>query len=99
MSGKIKVEHVINELQGAGASMRCSEMKTCLESLGFTVRDGKKIGHKVFIHDELEVFLSGSYTCNHGRNPEIKRPYINSVLKTLKMHKAELIELNGEPKK
>jgi hypothetical protein len=99
MSGKIKVENVIKELQGAGASMRCSEMKAHLGSLGFTVRDGKKAGHKVFFHDELEGFRSSSYTCNHGKNPELKRPYIINVIKTLIMYKAELIEINGEPKK
>ncbi|MCP3176104.1 hypothetical protein MJO47_03225 [Desulfuromonas sp. KJ2020] len=100
MSGKLKVENVIQELQDAGASMRCSEMKALLESLGFTVKDGKRGGHKLYFHDALDGFYSGSYNCEHGKNPELKRTYINKVAKVLEKYKSELIEANnGEPKK
>lgn len=91
MSAKIYQE-VVNALESAGASMRCSEMAALLSRLGFEVRDGKKAGHKVFVHDGLPGFHSGSYTCGHGRNPEIKRAYIGKVLRILRQHEAELIE-------
>lgn len=70
--------------------MRCSEMAKLLESLGFDVRDGSRGGHKLFFHDHIEGFVSGAYNCDHGRNPEIKRPYIKKVLATLRQYDAEL---------
>lgn len=50
------VTEAVRALQQAGASMRCSELQRILESLGFEVRDGKKQGHKVVTHPELEEF-------------------------------------------
>lgn len=70
--------------------MRCSEMGKLLESLGFVVRDGSRGGHKVFVHDYIQGFTSGSYNCDHGRNPEIKRPYIKNVLAILRQYEADL---------
>lgn len=70
--------------------MRCSEMTKLLESLGFDVRDGGRGGHKLFFHDQILGFISGSYNCGHRRNSEIKRPYIKKVLATLRQYDAEL---------
>lgn len=70
--------------------MRCSELTGLLKTLGFDVRDGARGGHKVFVHDHLAGFASGSYNCEHGRNPEIKRPYIKKVLAVLRQYEAEL---------
>lgn len=80
----------IEQLDSAGASMRCAEITKLLQGLGFEVRDGKRGGHKVFFHDHIKDFLSGSYNCDHGKNPEIKRPYIRQVLAILRQHEAEL---------
>jgi hypothetical protein len=63
-----------------------------LKSLGFEVRDGKKPGHKVFFHHEVTSFTSSSYTCGHGRNPEIKPIYIKNVVKLLKQYETELVQ-------
>ncbi|HET8554713.1 MAG TPA: type II toxin-antitoxin system HicA family toxin [Rhodanobacteraceae bacterium] len=84
------LEQAYAELAGAGASMRCVALGKLLENLGFEVRDGKRGGHKIFVHDGIPGFTSGAYNCDHGRNPEIKRPYINKVLKILKQYEAEL---------
>lgn len=70
--------------------MRCAEMTSLLKSLGFDVRDGSRGGHKVFVHDGIQGFTSGSYNCDHGRNPEIKRAYIRKVLVILRQYEAEL---------
>ncbi len=70
--------------------MRCAELTGLLEGLGFEVRDGRRGGHKVFIHDHISGFTSGSYNCEHGRNPEIKRPYVKKVLAVLRQHEQEL---------
>lgn len=83
-------EQAIRKLSLAGGSMRCSEMARLLRDLGFDVRDGSRGGHKVFVHDHIQGFTSGSYNCDHGRNPEIKRPYIKKVLAILRQYEAEL---------
>ncbi|TAL72328.1 MAG: type II toxin-antitoxin system HicA family toxin [Rhodanobacter sp.] len=85
-----QLEEAIHRLDGAGASVRCRELAGLLEGLGFTVRDGKNGGHKVFVHAGLADFRSGSYNCDHGRDPEIKRPYIKNVLRILRQYEAEL---------
>lgn len=54
-------------------------MTKLLEGLGFSVKDDKRGGHKVFTHDGIQSFRTGSYNCEHGRNPEIKRPYIPKI--------------------
>lgn len=70
--------------------MRCAELGKLLESLGFDVKDGERGSHKVFFHDHLEGFISGSYDCGHGRNPEVKSAYISNVLRILRQYEAEL---------
>lgn len=83
-------DQVVKALGAAKASTSCSELTDQLTSLGFEVRDGKRGGHKVFIHDGLPSFTSSSYDCNHGRNPQIKLPYIVKVLRVLREHETEL---------
>ena len=69
-----------------------------LTSIGFEIRDGKKQGHKVFVHHGVSSFTSGSYSCGHGRNREIKPGYIKNVIKLLRQHESELIQYLGENK-
>jgi len=87
---------VVERLRSAGAAIRCQELADMLASLGFEVRDGKKQGHKVFVHHGVTSFTSGGYTCGHGRNPEIKPVYIKKVVKLLKQYETELIQYIGE---
>jgi hypothetical protein len=82
--------HVLEVLIESEASVKCDELQKYLEDLGFKVRDGKKQGHKIVTHPGLENFYSTSYTCGHGRNPEIKPQYIKNIRKTLLQHKEEL---------
>jgi predicted RNA binding protein YcfA (HicA-like mRNA interferase family) len=84
------VTEAIQALQQAGASMRCSKLQKILESLGFEVRDGRKQGHKVVTHPDLEEFFSASYTCGHGKDPEVKRNYVRSMLALLKRYRQDL---------
>ena len=86
-------DQAIAALESAGAAMRCSELTALLQSLGFVVRDGQKGGHKVFFHDQLPNFHSGSFNCDHGRNPQIKRPYIKKVIRVLREHESDLKSL------
>lgn len=89
-------DQAIEALEASKASMRCAELTDLLSRLGFEIRDGSRGGHKVFVHDELPTFHSGSYNCDHGRNPQIKRPYIVKVLRVLREHEADLKKFLGE---
>lgn len=89
------LEEVVGELSAAKKSIRCDELAEQLNRLGFEVREGKA-GHRVFVHDGLPHFKSGSYNCGHGRNPEIKPAYITNVLRILGQYQAEIRDYLGE---
>jgi len=89
----------IRELERAGASLRCRDLQRILESLRFEVRDGKKPGHKVVHHPELPEFYGSSYTCSHGRNPQVKPNYVRTMLKTIRHHETALRDLLEENQK
>jgi hypothetical protein len=86
------LKQILEELKGSGATLKCEGMRRYLECLGFDVRDGKKEGHKIVTHKGLPSFYSTSYTCGHGKNPEIKPQYVQSIRKTLVQHEEELKE-------
>ena len=88
-------DQAIEALEASKASMRCAELTDWLSRLGFDVRDGRRGGHKVFFHDGLSSFHSGSYNCEHGRNPQIKRPYFVKVLRVLREHEADIKKFLG----
>lgn len=75
---------------------RCAEVVRILESLGFTVKDRKKAGHKVFNHDGLENFFGSNFDCGHGRNPEVKKAYLKKILKVIDEYEDDLKVLLGE---
>lgn len=89
-------DQAIEALEASKASMRCADLTDWLSRLGFEIRDGSRGGHKIFIHDGLAAFHSGSYNCDHGRNPQIKRPYIVKVLRALREHEADLKKFLGD---
>lgn len=85
-----KVKSIINQLQQHKSSLCCEDVKRLLTGLGFDVRDGKQGGHKVFVHQGLLSFHSGSFNCGHGKNPEIKPAYITKIIQILKQNQNEL---------
>lgn len=89
------LDEVLDEFNAGKTSIRCSRVRELLEALGFEVRDGKQGGHKIFVHDQLPDFYSGSYNCGHGKNPEVKPAYIKKIIQVLKQHSSTLEELNG----
>ncbi len=91
MSGKDSFRKVVGTLESAKAAMRCRDMVSALESLGFEVRDGKKPGHKVLLHDRIPEFRSASFTCGHGRNPEIKPVYVKKTRSLLLRYEDEIL--------
>ena len=66
-----------------------------LTNLGFSVRDGRKQGHKVITHPRLESFASAAFTCGHGRNPQVKPVYVASIRRLLESHADDLQSLLG----
>lgn len=91
MSAKLQLADTITTLQQRKATLCCEEVKNLLVSLGFEVRDGKQGGHKVFVHQGLPSFQSGSFNCGHGKNPEIKPAYISNIIRVLNQHHDELM--------
>jgi len=89
-------DQAVQALEASKASMRCSDLTDWLSKLGFEIRDGSRGGHKIFIHDGLPAFHSASYNCDHGRNPQIKRPYIVKVLRILREHEVDLKKFVGD---
>ncbi len=85
-----RIEAALSKLRSAGNSLRCSELIKTLEDLGFEVRDGRKAGHKIVTHPGLEGFYSASFSCGHGKDPQVKRPYIQQIRKVIETHKDEL---------
>ncbi|MFA5984981.1 MAG: type II toxin-antitoxin system HicA family toxin [Methylococcaceae bacterium] len=91
MSAKLQIQNAIISLQQRKASLCCDDIKSLLVGLGFEVRDGRQGGHKVFVHQGLPSFISGSFNCGHGKNPEIKPAYIGKIIQVLKQHYDELV--------
>jgi hypothetical protein len=83
-------KEIIEQLQLRKSSLCCEDVKQLLTRLGFDVRDGKLGGHKIYVHQGLPSFHSGSFNCGHGRNPEIKPAYITKIVQVLRQYKNEL---------
>jgi len=92
MSAQELFNNIAHTLESGRRNTRCKDLIKALESLGFEVRDGSKQGHKVFLHDGLADFYSSSFTCGHGRNPEIKPVYVSKTLKILRNYETDLVQ-------
>ncbi|HEB85598.1 MAG TPA: type II toxin-antitoxin system HicA family toxin [Gammaproteobacteria bacterium] len=91
MPARRRYSEVLEALQASKANLRCGTLAEQLARLGFEVRNGKRGGHKVFFHDGISAFTSGSYNCGHGKNPKVKPAYIRKVLKILHQYETEII--------
>lgn len=88
----VTFDEVVAALSAAKRSIRCDELAGQLTRLGFEVREGKRGGHRIYVHDGLSEFTSSSYNCGHGHNPEIKPAYISNVLRILRQHEADIVK-------
>lgn len=89
MTAKI-LELAIRRLKAERYSMRCSDLRELLESLGFYIKDGKNGGHKLYFHDHLDGFFSSGFDCGHGKNSQVKPVYVGNVLRVLANYETEL---------
>lgn len=63
----------------SGGSVRCREMLSLLEALGFVVRDRGNAGHKTFHHPSFPD-LRGNFDCGHNEHSEVKQSYRKHIL-------------------
>jgi len=96
MPSPVEIPEIVDRLLSTHSKMRCQELADILTSLGFDVRDGKKAGHKIFVHHGIATFTSAGYTCGHGKNPEIKSVYVKKIARLIKQYEAELRAYLGE---
>ncbi len=91
MSREERFKAFLDTLESAKGAMRCRDMVGILDGLGFEVRDGRKQGHKIIFHAGIPGFFSASFTCGHGRNPEIKPAYVRQLRKLLLRYQPEIL--------
>jgi hypothetical protein len=91
MSAGIIVDQVMTTLGTQKGRLSCSEVKGLPESLGFSVKDAKRGGHKVFTHSGLPDFHSASLNCGHGRGPEVKPSYIKNIMNIIDANQKNII--------
>lgn len=84
---------VVTELRQRTKNMRCSEVRSALESLGFVVDPKGTAGHRAYKHPLISDFHGGSYDCGHGNNGEIKPVYVRNILRVLESYKDEILEI------
>jgi hypothetical protein len=79
-------EAAISNIPVSGKNVTCSDITKILKSLGYTVRNGKRGGHKVFFNDSVPGFSGSGYNCGHGRDPILKRGYVVRIRQELILH-------------
>ncbi|MEE4382285.1 MAG: type II toxin-antitoxin system HicA family toxin [Pseudomonadales bacterium] len=81
-----------DRLGPAASAVRCRELVALLESLGFTVRRGRRGNHRIVTHAGLDDFLGTSFDCGHGRDPEVRPVYVHKLRRVIEMHAQALGE-------
>lgn len=84
------VQEVIDEFRARAGSLRCAEVCKALRDLGFDVRGGDGPGHKVVGNSKLAGFHGTNFDCGHGKNAEIKLPYVKHLARVLDQWKSEI---------
>ena len=75
----------------AGNKTRCTDLINWLESAGFKLKKGKRGNHYTFTHDGIDGFTTSDFDCGHGKNSEVKKPFITKILNhVIKQYKTEL---------
>lgn len=87
---KLDYDAALGQLKVGSGNLRCSEVRDILHALGFTVRDGKKGGHKTFSHSSIHSFTGGNYNCGHGKNPQVGKAYIANIIDILERYSDEI---------
>ncbi|MEN5342674.1 type II toxin-antitoxin system HicA family toxin [Achromobacter mucicolens] len=91
-----KIERIIKEWTSKVNALRCKDVVTVLEDLGFTVRETGNGGHRVFDHGGLPSFAGSNFDGGHGANAEVKACYIRNILKVMRNYKDELDDSDSD---
>jgi hypothetical protein len=90
-----KVDDAIDFLSQRKKTLRATELRSLLESLGFSVSDCGSAGHKKVGHGGLTAarFHGSSYDAGHGADGQVKASYVGNIMKLLRTYKTELEQL------
>lgn len=88
-----KVQTITQDWRHRKANLRCKEICAGLEYLGFTVRDGRRGGHKIVSHSSLEDFIGTNFNGGHGTNDIVRPRYVEKLLRVLENWSDELEQL------
>lgn len=99
-----RLDEIISDLQQRKRSISCngkSGLLLHMEEMGFTWKDGKTEGHKVFIHEELtkktdSVFTTHSIDCGHYPSRSMKFQYVINTVRMLRKYQSELTEIMSD---
>lgn len=107
MSAKIKdmdrIIEILEDLKRRKKAISCSGKDGLLmymEELGFSWKEGKTPGHKVFINKLLTVatknqFTTHSIDCGHAPKRPMKFTYVVQTIRMVEKYQVELSELKG----
>ena len=85
-----------NRLSSGKGSIRCGEVKSILEDLGFTVKPRRKHGHYVYNHEALDGWWGANFACPHKSGDPVDKNYVTNILRVLRNYGTELSEYLGE---
>lgn len=99
-----RLDEIIDDLRKRKRSISCNGKDGLLlymQEIGFTWKDGKTEGHKVFIHNDLTRKTMGTFTthsidCGHQPKKAMKFQYIVSTINVLTKYNSELTEIMSE---
>lgn len=95
-----KVQDAIDSLERRVKSVACNGRKgllLILQDLGFSDKEGKTPGHRLFTHPKLSNltdYTTHSVDCGHKPNREMKFQYVKDTIKVLRKYQAELEAIN-----
>lgn len=95
---KITFDSVIADLGKRKGTIKKSEFINILELIGFTVRAGKRGKHYTYSHQAFVVHPGGTFNGEHGKDENIKVPYILNCIRLMRRYEQELKEYLGESK-
>ncbi len=83
-------------LSSGKGSIRCNEVTSILEDLGFTIKPGRKPKHFTYNHKALTGWWGSNFACPHKSGDPVNKNYVTNILRVLRDYKAELAEYLGE---
>lgn len=84
------LDDAIYRLSSGKGSIRCHEVISILEELGFMVKECKKPGHYVYGHEGLDHFWGSDFCCPHRSGNPVLKNYITKILGVLRQYETEL---------